>query len=758
MAKHENGAVVLPGVDMTLDGASWGAISPQHPQYALKQFLAHCETDRSGVADLTPGSSDRVWLAGETMRPSSTTDNWLQALEGNDDRIAAGAAGVRILACDSLEEEAEAIAFVLRECLEAEGKTAALVTPDRTLARMVKAALTRWNIGIDDSAGEPLAKTPAASLLLLLCDAALSDIAPSDLARIIHHPLARFGKDEHEAERRASVFDLAVMRRKPSAMNFDGCLMLARSRPSKKFLHPALQRLSDEEWSLCAALAADLELQLRPLIAIKTGPADAHIEMLLAAARGAAGDAVDNRPESRALLDALGGIKAEAQRLGQCAFTETAQVLRHALQSMPFRLPEQLKQRLSILGPLEARLIKPDTIILGGLNEGVWPSQPDAGPWLNRPMRDVLGLQQPERQIGQMAHDFVQAFGCANVYLAYARRTGSATALPCRWLLRLEMICNWAKVEIHDGRIPQLVAAADTPQRVIPTPMPRPKPPLALRPRSLSVTSIEKLIGDAYAIYARKILNLAPLEDHEDEEDYALRGMLFHDVLGEFGQRFPAALPADALEALLAIAEERFAAYDAIPEARRFWLPRFRRFATWFAGYDRIELRPTLQSVHAETSGKRVFDISGAVFDLTACADRIDILKDGTARILDFKSGEPPSGRAVERGEHPQLTLEAAIHAKNGFALPAGGDTSEIAYVKISGGDPPGAYILPKIRDHDLATLVREHTEGLERLILAFDDEDTPYVPRGRNDDAEKSLDYDHLSRFREWVSGGDGE
>jgi ATP-dependent helicase/nuclease subunit B len=756
IARNENGAVVLPGVDMMIDSESWNAISPQHPQYALKQFLVHCQTDRTGIIDLTPGSSNRVWLAGETMRPSAISENWLQALEGNGKRVAEGAAGLRILACGNLEEEAEAIAFVMRECLEEEGKTAALVTPDRILARMVKASLTRWNVEIDDSAGEPLAATQAASLLLLLCDAALSGISPPDLARIIHHPLARFGVDEGQAVRRAALFDLAAMRRKPSPTRFEGCLALARQRPAEERLHPVLQRFSDDDRAICARFADDLEVQLRPLTNISSGPAVAHIEVLEAVLRAIAGEALDTRIESRWLHEALAAVKIEAHRIGTCSFAETAQILHHVLQRTPFRSPEQTGHRLSILGLLEARLIRPDIIILGGLNEGVWPSQPDAGPWLNRPMRDVLGLQQPERQIGQMAHDFVQALGCPAVYLAFARRIGGATAQPSRWLLRLGMICDWAKTAIHDERIPQLVAAADEPERVAPVSMPRPTPALALRPQRLSVTSIQKLIEDAYAVYAREILKLFPLDDHEDGEDLALRGVLFHDILNAFAQRFPVDLPADALQQLLSIAEEKFSLLDAIPEARRFWLPRFRRIAEWFIALERDSLRPMLRRSHAEVWGKRVLTGVDPPFELTARADRIDVLKDGSARIVDFKTGTVPSWEKVKAGLYPQLTLEAAIHEAGGFALEANGRASEIAYVKLSGRDEPVRYMTPPYMP-DIAQIVQDHLAGLERLIRAFGNIETPYIPRGRNDDAEKSLDYDHLSRFREWAWSGDG-
>ncbi len=66
--------------------------------------------------------------------------------------------------------------------------------------------------------------------------------------------------------------------------------------------------------------------------------------------------------------------------------------------------------RLSILGPLEARLQRFDVMIMGGLNEGSWPADANVDPWMGRPMRADFGLPSPERRIGLSAHDFVQGF------------------------------------------------------------------------------------------------------------------------------------------------------------------------------------------------------------------------------------------------------------------------------------------------------------------------------------------------------------
>src|SRR5207247_10922809 len=96
--------------------------------------------------------------------------------------------------------------------------------------------------------------------------------------------------------------------------------------------------------------------------------------------------------------------------------------------------------RLSIWGPLEARLQRADLLVLGGLNEGTWPPSVETGPWLNRPMRTALGLPQPERRIGLSAQDFASALAAGRVLLTRAEREGGAPTVPSRWLARLDAL------------------------------------------------------------------------------------------------------------------------------------------------------------------------------------------------------------------------------------------------------------------------------------------------------------------------------
>ena len=192
--------------------------------------------------------------------------------------------------------------------------------------------------------------------------------------------------------------------------------------------------------------------------------------------------------------------------------------------------------RIFIWDTFEARLQQPDIVILGSLNEGTWPQPADPGPWLNRPMRQTLGLPAPEERIGEEAHAFVSLLGAERVYLTRAAKIDGVPTVPSRWLLRLQALLAglgqtaaasepwlaWAQARNH-------IEGQPTPVRA-----PEPRPPVALRPRQLSVTTIEKWIANPYAIFAERILGLQALPVLGREPDAALRGQIVHEALGRF--------------------------------------------------------------------------------------------------------------------------------------------------------------------------------------------------------------------------------
>jgi ATP-dependent helicase/nuclease subunit B len=752
-----NGVVVLPGLDQEMDEASWTAVGPTHPQHGMKQLLARLDARRSDVNTLGPAGGPRSWLAGEVMRPADTAHLWHAALRGQEARVEAAMEGVELLETRSIQEQAVVAALMLRECLETPGRTGCLVTPDRQLARRVKVELRRWNISIDDSAGEPLVRHAGASLLNLLLEALLQNFAAEPLAALLRHALAVFGLPSEEARHHASLIEIALLRAgtgAPEIGRLTHALRLAAEEQKKRPAHLLLRAVTAEQWEKTIAHAGRIAGVLEPLLANPPATLAQHLDRLAMACEAIAGEAFWLGDGGDVLSDAFGLLHEESRFLSACDLPRAAAIIRHWLHGLPVRSTDHNPTPLAILGLLEARLIRADVTVLAGLNEGVWPGPADCGPWLNRPMRDMLGMKQPESQIGQTAHDFVQAFGNAHVKILWSRRIGDSPATPSRWIHRLQMILDTAGLRTRFSR-PDWTALArrlSEPGTVTPIGMPMPRPPVALRPKALSVTRIERLIRDPYAIYARHVLDLEPLKPIATAPDPARRGIIFHGAIGDFLSAFPQTLPADVAAELETHGSRHFEQIADYPGIVSFWWPRFRRIARWMAD-EEPGLREGVDRVIAERMGAITLEIKGEPFRLSCRADRIDLMADGTARIIDYKTGSVPTKKQVESGLAPQLTLQAAILARGGFQDVPGRETAGLAYIHLTGGDPAGEVGWLKLAVMDVAS---RHLAELEELLTFYASEMQAYIPRFGMQKDEDESDYDHLSRFREWSLSGD--
>jgi ATP-dependent helicase/nuclease subunit B len=406
---------------------------------------------------------------------------------------------------------------------------------------------------------------------------------------------------------------------------------------------------------------------------------------------------------------------------------------------------------------LEARLQHADRLILGGLNEGCWPPEPAADPWMSRPMRQSFGLPLPERRIGLAAHDFAQAFAAPEVVLTRAARVEGAPTVPSRWLLRLDAVWRAAGLATPWPAQDWLAwqEARDRPLRSVKAAPPAPKPPRAARPRELSATAIETWMRDPYAIYARKILGLDALEPIDADPGAADYGSLVHGALDAFLKTHPnGPLPAKALDDLLALGRDSFAEALARPGLWAFWWPRFERVAAWFVAHEAARRHGLLDS-WSEIAGALEIAAPGGPFRVTAKADRIDRLADGTLAIIDYKTGAPPSAKEVAAGFAPQLPIEALIARHGGFPGVSAADVGQLLYWRLSGSPPGGE---ERSAGEDARGLAERALAGLSDLIARFDDELTPYAARPHPEMAPKYSDYLHLARVKEWSNGEEGE
>ncbi|MDA0662541.1 MAG: double-strand break repair protein AddB [Proteobacteria bacterium] len=751
VAAMPNGRVVLPGLIRDTDSRTQEAIERDqtHPQHNLARLLRRMEMTPDAVQDW-PGIAPpgpRTRLIAEVMRPAETTQAW-RLLE----ELPAGALdGVQRVDCADSAEEAGVIALILRQALEDSTRTAALVTPDRKLARRVTAELRRWNIDIDDSAGEPLMTTAPGSFMRLIAAMVAGRFAPAPLLAVLKHPLAAGGRQPVAFRNGARLLERMVLRGPRPGAGTAG-------------LRAAIPDGSAESATLTAFLDS-LEDMTRPLVSVvESGDArlEAYLEAHVATAEALAASDVESGAErlwrgdaGEMLAQFIAELRHAAELLPPVDPGAYPALLDSLMNGATVRPRYGRHPRLAILGLLEARLQRPDLLVLGGLNEGVWPPDPQPDPWLSRPMRERFGLPLPERRIGLTAHDFVQAFAAPEIVLTRAAKTDGQPTVPSRWLTRLDAVLRGVGQEnaLQAGPSQWRAIRALLHQPACPvTPIlpPAPRPPLAARPRRLSVTQIEAWMRDPYTIYARHILKLRPLDPLDADPGAAERGTFIHDALDQFLREYPDTLPPDALDKLLAFGTAAFGDALVRPTVRAFWWPRFERIADWFVENEAVR-RGEIRQAYSEAEGRLDMPAAYAPFALTAKADRIDRLADGSYEIIDYKTGAPPSNVEVGLGYAPQLALEAVILRGGGFTAVPEGDVGKLAYWQLGGGEPP-ATIRPV--GGDAGDLADAAEAGLMALIESFDNPDTPYAAVPRPDRAPRFNDYAHLARLREWGDG----
>jgi len=754
VARLPLGAVVLPGLDRAMDEESWAALGPTHPQFGFRQLLERLETGREAVAPwpaAAPGPkapAARLRLIAEAMRPVETTPAWGALPKLPPEALD----GFSRLDLATGQDEATAIALLLREALEAPAATAALVTSDRRLARRVAAELGRWKIAVDDSAGEPLGTSEPGAFLRLVAEAFADELAPVPLLSLLKHPLAQ-GGDRAAFRRLARRLDRRVLRGPRPAPGFAG--LLAEAQATRKADGEIIAWI--ERLAAAGAAFAGLVGQPRPplaeLLAAHVGFAEwlsRDDEGRIALWDGEAGEAL--AAFVAALAEAAEDAPAVEGRSYSALFAEL-------LSGVALRPAWGRHPRLQIWGPLEARLQHADLLVLGGLNEGTWPAQANPDCWLSRPMRLAAGLPAPERRIGLSAHDFAQAAAAPRVVLTRAEKVDGAPTTPSRWLLRLDAVLAaaglaWPRQPVADHR--DWAAALDRPERAPPRLRPPHfAPPVSARPRALPVTDIELWMRDPYGLYAKRVLGLRALDGLDAEPGPRERGVAIHAALDRFVKAHPGVLPPDALARLLHYGDEAFGPHLDSPDVRAFWRPRFRRIAEWFLSEER-GLRAAGGRALSEVEGRLALAGPAGPFTLRARADRIEIARGGRLSVVDYKTGAAPENRDVLSGWAPQLPLEAAIASAGGFDGVPAGEVDAMTFWRLTGGPKPGE---PKPVKGDVGAIVADAYERLAALVAAFDDPGTPYRARPRPDAAPRYSDYEHLARVREWsVSGEDGE
>ncbi|TCZ54666.1 double-strand break repair protein AddB [Roseicella aquatilis] len=792
------GCVVLHGLDAgSTEERVWNAIreAPTHPFCGQQRLLHQLGATREDVKrwpgctppEATPLAvpEGRPALLGMALRPAAGLPAW-QSRRPAEWRPALE--GLTQLTAPDAQAEAVAIALTLREALEDPKARAALVTPDRDLARRVSAELARHGVTADDSAGEPLGETPAGAFLRLLARAAAAELAPVPLLAALKHPLCAGGWERPRWLSAVRRLERAALRGARPAPGLAGLRAAARAGlASWRPVHgsgqspPPTGRPGEAQQEALAevmALLDTLEAALGDFAALPEGearpPRDLLASHLTTAEALAATDLMPGGlrlyagEEGEALAGHLAALEPAMAAMPPIAAAAWPALFDSAMDgaSAPSLRATRGREhgahpRVEILGLLEARLLTFDRVVLGALDETVWPLATDPGPWMSRPMRRDFGLPEPEARIGRVCADFLLAACSAPVaVLSRAARRGGAPTVPARWLTRLETFLQGQEgLALPASPAMGWAGLLDRPARVEPCARPAPRPSREQRPERISVTQVETLIADPYAFYARQVLRLYPLDPLDADAGVLDYGNLVHAAMAGFVRRLsdqPWPGEDAAREWWREAAREALAEASPRPGLAAFWGPRLDRIGT-FAVEQEAALRRGAGPIasRVEVKGELPLRLDGRTVVLQAKADRIDILPGGL-RILDYKTGEPPSAEAVKDGRKPQLTLEAAIAAAGGFEGVPAADAAALLYWRLSGGPKPGeeraavteAWLVRQIAD-------QAQTE-LMGLIADFLLGNRAFVARPHPKRAPAGSDYDHLSRLAEWAGAED--
>ncbi len=743
------GYIVLPGLDCRMDSAQWDAVEVSHPQAVLKDLLSAWSTKREEVLPWHDEATDRERqsLVRHLFCAAVESGNW-----ANLALPASAAAGLTVVEVQSQQEEAEAITLMIREQLEQTNASCILVTPDRSLAQRVRYLLSRYNITAYDPASTPVVKTPPGHYMQLLLDAIMPGSDLTHWLALLTHPYTMLGEVSGQASASMRQLEITLRRKRilPVFASFAGWTKWYRR-----------QHEADEDVIACLTQAQQaLEPLSRAAMMDERHPFTHWITQLLQAIEyfSQDDDGVVHcwmQPHGMAVWEWCESLRHIMQSSESMSFDAWMLHWQHMMaQALMPPVDDAEKAQVTILTPMEMRLLDADKVILGGMNEGSWPTVVAPDPWMNRRMRDDFGLPPAERLAGQMAHDLAGILShVPEVILTRACRNAEGPAIASRWWLRLQAVLGtqWQQCDasaLWQARVRQLRCA----ERYTRHEPPEPCPPLEVRPRHLTITEWQILKDDPYRLYARHLLGLQPLQPLRRLPGPSEFGSWVHESCQAYTEHYceqhtPIHEP-EALAWLLAYAKDALAAIEVEDAVAAFWWPRFERLAHWFVTEDR-KRRSDDRHILAEIVLDGTLTTDRWQWEIRGRADRVEELVDGRVAVIDYKTGKAPVISHIQQGEALQLLIEAWLLMKGRGDAVAPTDKGTLEYWEMNGKeDAAKQTIVP----YDPANL-QQVEQWLTELADYFDQSASPYRASPTRVARANQHDYTHLERVREWES-----
>lgn len=698
IATMEGGEVILPGLPEAMDAAEWAAIAEGHPLFHLKQFVGEAK-----VKAFAPFHNS-IWL--EALAPAEFIPQWSA-------RAKVDATNIRLIPCSQSEEEARVIALLLREGLERPDAHIALVTPDEGLMARVAVHMERYGITLDRLNAGTLASTESGSLWSLLVAAIAAPLRLLQLRELLHHPLLAI---DAELLNGLEAGWHGVNRRRAGQLPKHDAGLLSHADYRK--LANLVQNISGLTHRKLRA--SEWVEQLRALLA-------PWVEQ-----SGQAHEAVEECLEQLAHADGYGPID----------IVDFSALLVERFSTKWRDAGLNAHPRIHLLTPVEARLQSFDRVILANMQDAQWPGIRAPNPWLNAAAEAALGLPSELEHISLMAHDVLMLASRGEIFLTYSLQDAGAPTRRSRFLERFVTL-----MATHGVNEEQLIAheyldwarALYTSDKFEPEAQAMPRPLITQRPRRIKVTDLDKLFTDPFSIYVRYVLGLKKLDEIDADPAASDFGQLAHKAVEALSTHWTShARPASEAE-LVHIANHALRDFSERPNIDLFWRTRLMGGLRYVNGLE-VERRrvPMVVKCEEPVEGSLVLD-RGETMTLYGRIDRLETSAKG-ATIIDYKTGDIPSGKAILEGKALQLMgyamlirAQQSVDSIEYWQLPKLGDVGERLSVETDG-------------------LIEQLEEKLKNALLEMLNEATPFLAHPYDPDPRFGNDYDGINRYDEWA------
>ncbi len=764
IANCPNGHVILSGFDPSISDDAKEDL--QHPHYQTHQTLSRLSISPHDVrvwpeypldtADKRDVARGEFW--NHVLCTNIASDRWTE-LKHAPNRTEFGdvLSGLRLISCKNRPQEARIIAAAARHILSDQNARLAIVTPDRALAQDIISACARFKIDVNDSAGDVLSDTAPARFMFLCLKTVMGGYHPVDLLSLLRDPFFNPSLLSREAMDRIDRLSRGV---RPPA-HVDGLMaeLIRRGQDAKYPVRDALSTDDQDQLAHIFSICSNFERtfcqdNLSVLDRIR-----AHITLAeqLSAHDDHDVSALWTEDDGITLARFFQDLLASADMLPKIVDRDYVDFLADMMSGIRVNARGVGHPRLALLGIFESRLISCTHVILAGMNEGIWPQGPRIDPWLSRRMRQDFGLPLDDIQTGRMAHDFLQLVRRNQVIMTRSEQLNGEITVSSRWWQRLETVIHALGYNPQSLAADDLVAwvgARDAAQKTknIKVMRPMPTPPCHLRPRKISATNIDLLIKNPYAFYARHILRLFPLDGYDMDVDGRIRGIILHRVTEKFISSFQGDLPGLFAPQILEILSDVLRVEIHDPVVRATLWPRLERVLLNFLDQEKDWRSQGFSSRFLEQKWHLNLDIQGEPYTITARFDRLDQHRDGAYALVDYKtSASIPSKKDALNGAAAQIPIEIWL-ARDGKNQNMAEDSKgmPLAYALLW---PISArkFDLHPWDKTDVEALCQIAARDVPRILSAYHNDHTPYLPVPDPSLAPDFDDYTHLARRAEW-------